>query len=127
RLIDFTLALRVGAFHMGARKIDGTRSYIAPETIRRKAPVPGTDLYSLACSFYEMITFRPPFVADDPNMILSKHLKEPPTHLKNYTPNVDSTVDEVIVSMLAKRPQDRPTDCATVLQKLARVESLLHD
>ena len=127
RLIDFTLTVKKDALNFGIRKISGTRSYIAPETIRRRAPVPATDIYSLGISFYEMVAYRLPFVAADGNTILRKHLKEPPTSLKSFDPNINPVVDEIILKMLAKKPENRPESCGFILAKLADLDSIYMD
>jgi serine/threonine protein kinase len=124
RLIDFTLAERIGEFRLGVRKIAGTRSYIAPETIRRKNPVPGTDLYSLACAFYEMLTFKNVFVAETPNSLLKKHLKEKPSSLRSNINDVHPLLDDLIMQMLEKQPSNRPDDCTECLEKLNNVPSI---
>jgi serine/threonine protein kinase len=122
RVIDFTITERIGKFHFSVRKIRGSRSYIAPETIRRRPPTPQTDVYSLGCSFYEMLSGRTPFRADDPNQLLTKHLREQPPLIKNYVPNIHPLVDDLIQKMLAKKPGDRPTDCGAALEMLAPID-----
>lgn len=124
RIVDFTIATKPGKFSFGVRKIAGTRIYIAPETIRRRPPTFQTDLYSLGCTFYEMIASRPPFIAEDMTEILSKHLTEPPVQLKHHVPNIDPEVDKMILMMLAKKPENRPENCQTILARLAKVKAL---
>ena len=124
RLIDFTLSERIGEFKLGVRKIAGTRSYIAPETIRRKNPVPQTDLYSLACAFYEMLTFRNVFVAESPNDLLKKHLKGTPSSLRSHINDVHPLLDGLLMQMLEKKPSNRPEDCTECLEKLSSIPSI---
>src|SRR5690606_29244213 len=66
RLIDFSLAVRsAGGFGklLGSRMkaVQGPRTYIAPETLLKKAPTFQTDMYSLGITVFEMLTGNPPF------------------------------------------------------------------
>ncbi|MBI2194618.1 MAG: serine/threonine protein kinase [Planctomycetes bacterium] len=124
RIVDFTIAAKVGGVSFGLRKIAGTRLYIAPETIQRKAPTFPTDLYSLGCTFYEMIAMRPPFVGEDMTTILTKHLHEAPVQLKHFAPTIDSEADKLILQMLAKKPESRPESCQACLSRLVKVKAL---
>ncbi|MDY0170648.1 MAG: serine/threonine-protein kinase, partial [Thermoguttaceae bacterium] len=64
KLIDFALAHRVrhGLARLFVRtpKLQGTRSYMAPEQIRCAAADPRADLYSFACVVFELLSGRPP-------------------------------------------------------------------
>ena len=81
----------------------GTPKYMAPEQHRGKEIDPRADLYSLGVVFFEMLTGRPPFTADDPMALGIKHITEPvplmPGTLKRYQP--------IIRKLLAKDPDKR--------------------
>ena len=83
--------------------IVGTPKYMAPEQHRGKEIDPRADLYSLGVVFFEMLTGRPPFTADDPMALGIKHITEPvplmPGTLKRYQP--------LIRKLLAKDPDKR--------------------
>ena len=81
RVIDFSLATRIKTGVMklvgGKQKnIMGTRTYIAPEIILKKAPTPQSDIYSLGITIYELATGDPPFAGLNPSDLLAKHLSE---------------------------------------------------
>ena len=112
RVIDFSLSSRVlgglGKLFAGKQKsIQGTRTYIAPETILKKPPTPLTDLYSLGVTFFEVLTGSPPYAGASPNDLLKKHLGEKPPEPSLLNPNVTPDLDKLIVKMLAKKPEDR--------------------
>jgi len=127
RVIDFTLSERIGKFSLGPRKVRGSRSYIAPETILKRRPIPQTDIYSLGAAFYEMLAWRTVFVADDPNALLRKHVREQPSSIRNYVQNIHPLLDELVLQMLAKNPTDRPADCAEIVQRISKIPSPLLD
>jgi serine/threonine protein kinase len=91
-----------------AGKAYGTPYYIAPEQIRGKIDIDGrADIYGLGSTFYNMVTGRVPFMADDSTEVMKKHLKEkliPPDHINT---SLSAGVSEVIEIMMAKRREDR--------------------
>jgi serine/threonine-protein kinase len=60
-----------------AGAVMGTATYFSPEQAQGKAVDPRSDLYSLGCVLYEMLTTRPPFSGDTPVAIAYKHVQEP--------------------------------------------------
>lgn len=81
----------------------GSPHYMSPEQIEGHTGDGRADLYSLGTVLFEMLTGRPPFDADDPFAVISKHLTDPVPKLSEalsqYQPLVDKT--------LAKRPDER--------------------
>ena len=80
KLIDFALAARerkgLGKL-FGRTKVQGTRSYMAPEQIRGKGLDARTDIYSFGCMLYELVSGRLPFTGVSPEELLRKHLYAP--------------------------------------------------
>ncbi|MEZ6124122.1 MAG: protein kinase [Planctomycetaceae bacterium] len=112
RVIDFSLSSRVksGIALMMAGKqkaIQGTRTYIAPETILKKPATPQTDMYSLGVTFFEVLTGQPPFAGDTPNELLKKHLGEDPVGPSFHNKNVTKDLDRIVLKLLAKDPAKR--------------------
>ena len=81
----------------------GSPHYMSPEQIEGHTGDGRADLYSLGTVLYEMLTGRPPFDAEDPFVVISKHLTDPvpklPEALSQYQALIDKT--------LAKRPEER--------------------
>ena len=112
RLIDFALADRYAKgigkmFASKPKEIRGTRSYIAPETIRKQLSTPATDVYSLGIVLYEVLTGKTPFQGSSPSDLLMKHIKESPVKPSDINKNVTPETDRVVLKMLAKKPADR--------------------
>jgi len=125
KIIDFALAEepgRVLAQLFSRRRIAGTRPYIAPETIRRKAPDFRTDIYSLGTTVYEMLAGRPPFVSEDRDSLLKMHLKSQPPLIRNYNPKVSLRMDQFVLQMLAKRRDHRPESMEEVIRRMKHIE-----
>jgi serine/threonine protein kinase len=111
RLIDFALAKRISG---GFRKLfaskpprEGTRTYIAPEQIRRELPTISADIYSFGITCYELVCGRPPFRANSSQELLSKHLSERAAPVTMHNKHVTKEFNELVMKMIQKRPQDR--------------------
>ncbi|HEX6986415.1 MAG TPA: protein kinase, partial [Planctomycetaceae bacterium] len=132
KLIDFSLAMRrqgsLGKVFAGKVKVvQGTRTYIAPETIRKQYPTPQSDIYSLGVTLYEVLTGQPPFVGSNPNDLLIKHLSAKPAEPSAYNPNVTPEADKVILRMLAKKPAHRPKDMTEVAAEFRSLKVFKRD
>lgn len=124
KIIDFALAEETKKgrlLGLVRRRIAGTRPYIAPETIRRRAPDERTDIYSLGVTIYEMLAGRPPFVSPDRDELLRKHLAEQAPYVRTYRREVSVKMDELVLEMLSKRPDHRPQ---SVREIAARVKDI---
>lgn len=132
RLCDFSLSSKqkkgLGKMLAGKLKtIQGTRTYIAPETIRRQQPTIQTDLYSLGVLFFEVLTCRTPFQAPTPEELLHKHLKSEAPNPSESNPNVSPEMDRIIARLLKKKPADRPASVDEVLAELKRIRIFKED
>ncbi len=86
----------------------GTFDYISPEQARdpRTADV-RSDLYSLGCTFYFMLTGRPPFPQGTMLQKLLSHSSDPPLDPRTFRPDLDEQVVQVVERLLAKQPGRR--------------------
>ncbi len=96
----------------------GTPMYMSPEQCRSSAKVDArSDIYSLGCILFEMVCGRTPFDGDTGELI-AKHQLVPPPRAHELNPAVPVVLDQLITSMLAKHPDDRPQTMAAVLDVL---------
>lgn len=131
KLIDFSLSSRIasglGKLLSGKLKvIQGTRTYIAPETLLKKQPTTQTDMYSLGITFYECLTGQPPFKGSSPADLLKKHVGEKPVPPSDYNHNVTPDTDAFILRLLAKKPEKRPRDMNEVAAEFRSLK-LFHE
>lgn len=128
RVIDFSLATRAqGALTKAFKSkksvvIQGTRTYIAPELIRREPITPAADIYSLGVTLYEVLTGRPPFVMGNPNELLMAHVREQAEKPSEYNDNVSPEADQLAMKMLAKKPKDRHENMQEVFAELRSIQ-----
>jgi tetratricopeptide (TPR) repeat protein len=117
---DFGIAHRVGSDRLTAEgMVLGTVRYLSPEQIRGVDVGPASDLYALGVTLYELVTGRAPFVADDPMQVLTQHLTTAPVAPSEHDPRVPPALERLILELLAKLPQQRPTSAADVAVALA--------
>lgn len=99
----------------------GTYAYMSPEQITADSRISGkADLYSLGCVTYEMLTGQPPFVGANFAQVWEQHMhKAPPrvrdARLKNgRAVECPEWLDELVQSLMAKNPQERPHSARAV-------------
>jgi eukaryotic-like serine/threonine-protein kinase len=85
----------------------GSVLYMSPEQARGQPVDSRSDIYSLGCTYHELLTGRPPFTADDTESILYMHVHEPPVAPSRRDANVPKSVDAIVLRCLAKEPGDR--------------------
>jgi eukaryotic-like serine/threonine-protein kinase len=101
----------------------GTPMYMAPEQWHAGAGAIDcrTDIYSLGCLFFELLAGRPPFAEGGGVEIMRAHLVETPPVIRALAPDVPAAIEELLVRMLAKSPENRPDTMADVLLALEAI------
>jgi len=99
----------------------GTPAYTAPERIVGGAADTRSDLYSLGCVLYVLLSGLPPFPADDSLTTLHRHLHDEPTPIRRWRPEMAPEIDQLVLWLLAKDPAARPVSATVVA---GRLESL---
>ena len=132
RVIDFSLSIKqksgIGALFGGKPKeIRGTRTYIAPETLLKKAPTPLTDVYSLGITLYELLAGRPPFAGSDPNDLLRQQVKGAAPPASVFNENLTAETDKFLSRMLSKKPETRHQSMTEVYAEFRGLELFKQD
>ena len=101
----------------------GTFDYVSPEQARdpRSADV-RSDLYSLGCTLFFMLTGRPPFPEGTVLQKLLSHSSDPPPDLRTFRPDLPHDVNSLVQRLLVKQPSRRvqtPRELAGLLADLA--------
>jgi serine/threonine protein kinase len=98
----------------------GSAGYISPEQARGDPVDRRSDIYSLGCVMYEMLTGRRLFEADDPLAVAYKHVHEAPIPPTSLEPSVPPTLEAVTLRALEK-------DAAARFQTAADMKAALDD
>jgi serine/threonine protein kinase len=100
----------------------GTVDYLAPEQARDSASADiRSDIYSLGCTLYNMLSGHPPFPDGGLGERILKHLQEDPPDIRQFNPQVSEEFWELLRKMLAKQPEDRfqtPSELLSALRAL---------
>ncbi len=118
RLGDFGLATTEARSRVSGGTLVGTVAYLPPEQALGDPSSPQSDLYSLGALLYEMLTGQPPFPGDDAVSIISQHLHADPVPPSRHNPEVPEALDRAVMTLLAKRPEDRPANAAEARERM---------
>ncbi|MGN6111287.1 MAG: serine/threonine-protein kinase, partial [Kofleriaceae bacterium] len=104
----------------------GTPQYLAPEQARGATVSPQTDVYSLGVMAYELFLEQLPFEAETSAEIMAMHLRSAPPLPRELWPDIPPPLEQLLLQMLAKLPEHRPS-MREVAQQLERIRgALLH-
>lgn len=123
-LIDYGLACAASptAPMEGGAICVGTLEYAAPEQICGGPLDHRADIYSLGCLLYELVTGQVPFRGRSMSEIAECQIRREPIAPSRLMAEVPADLDQLILSMLAKRPGHRPCGAAEIGWRLARIE-----
>lgn len=131
RLLDYAIAAKPpGALQRlfwSRKKAQGTPSYMAPEQIRGQPFDGRSDVYSLGCLAYELLTGSPPYTGVDQNDLLGKHIYANPPVVEASNRNVSAAASKLIRQMLSKQPADRPATMQDVIRQLKQIRFFERD
>jgi eukaryotic-like serine/threonine-protein kinase len=97
----------------------GTPEYMSPEQAAGDRDLGGaSDLYSLACVVYEMLSGHPPIQGAGPRATMAKQVTEAPAPLRALRPEVPPAVERALARALAKNPGDRFVSAAAFVAAL---------
>ncbi len=126
RILDFGLARAQQTANplTASGIVMGTPAYMSPEQIASK-PEPRSDLYSLGVVLYRMLAGRLPFTDADMLAQLMAIATEPVSPLRDFAPHAPIALTDLVMSLLAKAPADRPISAKVVAEALRGVQSEL--
>jgi beta-lactam-binding protein with PASTA domain/predicted Ser/Thr protein kinase len=98
----------------------GTAAYLSPEQAQGATVDVRSDIYSLGCVLYEMLTGRPPFTGDSPVSIAYKHVREDPVPPSRLNGDVPEALEAVVMKAMAKNPENRYQTAEEMREDLER-------
>ena len=124
KVMDFGIARAtddIGATMTNTWNVVGTAQYLSPEQATGEMADGRSDLYSLGCLMYELLTGRPPFTGDTPVSIAYQHVSSPITPASQVKPGLSNDIDRMLEVVLSKDPNNRYQDATAMLADLQRV------
>ena len=99
----------------------GTFAYASPEQLTGQPLDHRSDLYSLGVLMYRMATGKRPFEGKTPQDLARLHVKVPPRPPRDLVPQLPETLEQIILELMAKHPDDRPYDAFVVAERMERI------
>ncbi len=127
KIIDFAISLKMksGFFakmFKGKKRPQGTPSFMSPEQIKDELLDGRADIYSYACTLFELTTGRKPFVGATQSDLLTRHFTEKPVPPSNYNKDLTDEFSALVLKMMSKKREDRPKNFHEVLIELRKVK-----
>lgn len=116
RLIDFSIAEKMDWLsYFRPHRREGTPLYMSPEQIQCKRPDCRADIFSLGATFYEVFSGKPHITASSDKNMLQQQLKAPIVKMRHFNKKVPYQLDNIILRMLRKRPEERYQSMSEIL------------
>src|SRR5947209_1350096 len=126
KVMDFGIARAIadsGNSVTQTAAVIGTAQYLSPEQARGDSVDARSDVYSLGCVLYEILTGEPPFTGDSPVAVAYQHVREDPVLPSNRHAGISADLDAVVLKALAKNPENRYQTAAEMRADLVRVHN----
>ncbi|WP_084099869.1 Stk1 family PASTA domain-containing Ser/Thr kinase [Demequina sp. NBRC 110051] len=110
KVMDFGIARALadaGNTMTQTQAVVGTAQYLSPEQARGETVDARSDLYSVGCLLFELLTGRPPFVGDSPVSVAYQHVREEAPAPSAFAADVPKELDQVVLRALAKNRDQR--------------------
>jgi hypothetical protein len=104
----------------GTEQFLGTPAYMAPEQVNRQPVTGRTDQYALACTAFEALTGRVPYLHPEWTATLYAHVHADIPAASQYRPGLPEAVDRVLARGMAKAPGDRYESCGRFADELRK-------
>lgn len=102
----------------------GTPLYASPEQCLGDPKIDHrSDIYSLGCVFFHLISGQPPFPGTESLLVMDHHVNDPPPLVRDVIPHshIPQGVEDLLQRMLAKNPKDRPANMSEVIRAIDRL------
>ncbi|SDO04885.1 Stk1 family PASTA domain-containing Ser/Thr kinase [Geodermatophilus sp. DSM 45219] len=123
KVMDFGIARAVSdsaATMTSTAAVIGTAQYLSPEQARGESVDARSDVYSLGCLLYELVTGAPPFTGDSPVSVAYQHVREDPRLPSSVNPAIPADLDAIVLKALSKNPANRYQSAAEMRNDLLR-------
>jgi serine/threonine-protein kinase len=123
KVMDFGIARAVSdsaATMTSTAAVIGTAQYLSPEQARGEGVDARSDVYSVGCLLYELVTGTPPFTGDSPVAVAYQHVREDPRLPSSINPAVPPELDAILLKAMSKNPANRYQSAADMRNDLLR-------
>jgi eukaryotic-like serine/threonine-protein kinase len=123
KVMDFGIARAVSdsaATMTSTAAVIGTAQYLSPEQARGEGVDARSDVYSMGCMLFELVTGAPPFTGDSPVAVAYQHVREDPRLPSSINPAIPPELDAIVLKAMSKNPANRYQSAAEMRNDLLR-------
>ena len=123
KVMDFGIARAVSdsaATMTSTAAVIGTAQYLSPEQARGEGVDARSDVYSMGCMLFELVTGAPPFTGDSPVAVAYQHVREDPRLPSSINPGIPPELDAIVLKAMSKNPANRYQSAAEMRNDLLR-------
>lgn len=123
KVMDFGIARAVAdtsATMTQTAAVIGTAQYLSPEQARGEKVDNRSDIYSVGCLLYELLTSQPLFKGDSPVSVAYQHVREIPVPPSQLDSEITPSMDAIVLKSLEKDPRDRYQDASEMREDILR-------
>jgi eukaryotic-like serine/threonine-protein kinase len=130
KILDFGIAKQTGdgpgKYSTQAGILMGTPMYMSPEQCRGAGDIDHrSDIYSLGCVLFAMLTGQPPFGRGASSELVVAHLHQPPLRAASCVPGIPDVVDDILQRCLKKSPDERFQSMTELVDAIGAAEQAL--
>ncbi len=123
KVMDFGISRALGDDPTITQTVVGTPAYLSPEHAEGRPVDVRSDLYSTGCVLFELLTGRPPFVAESAYVVAVQHIQEEPPVPSSINPALPPVLDQIVGTALVKDRELRYQTAAQFRADLAAVRA----
>jgi serine/threonine-protein kinase len=119
KIADFGIARSLDGTQLTqAGTVLGTAAYLAPEQAAGETVTAAADVYALGAVLYELLTGRPPYVADSLAELVARQHEGTIAPVRELAPDVPGATEDAVMHALARDPEYRPSSAAALANEL---------
>jgi len=126
KIMDFGISKSInekGMTKTGAKV--GTLYYMSPEQVKGGELSIQSDIYSVGCTFFEMLVGQPPFFSDSDFDVMEGHLKKEEPKVSTLGLGLPQQIDKIISTAMKKNPAERFPTCNEFISALDDLEKAI--
>ena len=118
KLADFGIAKLMSPGASSSGLVVGTPSYMSPEQVLSRQVDVRSDIFSVGCTLYEVLTGEKAYAGDTATAVMYKIVHSAPVRPASLRPGIDPGLEEVLLRALANDPDDRYPTCKMMAEAL---------
>jgi hypothetical protein len=127
KLADFGIAVAMSeSVTRVTRNTSGTPAYMSPEQIQGNSATTSSDLYSLGCTFFELLCGKPPYASGTVDTVIRQHLEGRLPEPAEWPVSLTPRMSKLLQALLQRSPEDRPAGAQKIVDYLNGDEKALN-